>query len=351
VGSGLLKAFLTFAAAAAGGLLFSILDISAAWLVGSTLATVLLSIGRFSVTVIPQVRDASFVVLGIALGSGVTPDFGAMLIGNWFSFFVLVLVIISILATNTLILIKVFGVDPPTAIIGTSPGATSMTIAMTESGFGDARAVAILQSVRLALLVTLIPIVIQLSGVPATYETEPSKTMPFLLLIAVAVISGLVGYLYKRFRMPAAWLLGGVCISSVAHGTGIVNGNIPTWVTAVALVILGTNIGSKFVGVKVAELSRYGLASVVTTLSATLIAFVFAWVVSVNTSISIVDFFLSYSPGGVEAMVALSLVMSTNPSFVAAHHVFRIVLLTLGMPTALLVLKRAFPSLARKMDN
>jgi hypothetical protein len=49
---------------------------------------------------------------------------------------------------------------------------------------------------------------------------------------------------------------------------------------------------------------------------------------------------LAFAPGGVEVMAALAVETALEPAFVAAHHVFRLILLSALVP-ALLVRMRA----------
>jgi uncharacterized membrane protein AbrB (regulator of aidB expression) len=56
----------------------------------------------------------------------------------------------------------------------------------------------------------------------------------------------------------------------------------------------------------------------------------------VNPAILIVAF----APGGVEAMAAIALSLGYEPTFVAAHHVFRLFLLSFLMPYIFVKLRR-----------
>ena len=46
---------------------------------------------------------------------------------------------------------------------------------------------------------------------------------------------------------------------------------------------------------------------------------------------------VSFAPGGVEAMAAIAAEMGLNPAFVAGHHVWRLMILTLLLPALGLV--------------
>jgi hypothetical protein len=49
---------------------------------------------------------------------------------------------------------------------------------------------------------------------------------------------------------------------------------------------------------------------------------------------------VAFAPGGVEAMAAIALSLGYEPTFVAAHHVFRLFLLSFLMPYIFVKLRR-----------
>ena len=63
-----------FAIAAAGGTLFHWLHFPAAWVAGGTVAVALAALIRVDVVLPRRLRDVIFVLLGISMGSGVTPE-------------------------------------------------------------------------------------------------------------------------------------------------------------------------------------------------------------------------------------------------------------------------------------
>jgi membrane AbrB-like protein len=343
-----LRAIFTLAAAAAGGFAVNAAGVSAGWMVGSALVTILLALVRVPVAVPPPIRNGAFVFLGLALGSGVTPEFAGLVAGNWASFVLLTVAVIVMMLVNATMLVKFFGVDPASAIVGTSPGALSMTLAMAESGFGDPRIVSVLQTMRLALIVTMVPLAIDALGADgASGRFSPDIVTVFagIALVGAAFVTGMV---LARLNVPAAWLLGGVVASAVAHGTGILHGVLPLAMTNAAIVVVGANIGSRFRGVSLRELAKYGFASAIATLIAVLIALGLAWAMGYAAGHELSSVFLSYAPGGVEAMAALALALGISPALVAAHHIFRIVLLTFGLPVAIGWLRRRNPALERQ---
>jgi uncharacterized membrane protein AbrB (regulator of aidB expression) len=49
---------------------------------------------------------------------------------------------------------------------------------------------------------------------------------------------------------------------------------------------------------------------------------------------------LAFAPGGVEVMAAIAVETGLEPAFVAAHHVFRLIVLTVLVPVMIARLRR-----------
>lgn len=339
-----LRAALTLLAAASGGFAVQAIGVSAGWLVGAASTTILLVALGFSVRVPVMLRDGAFVLLGISLGSGISPDVMGLAAQNSASFVMLALAILVIMAFNSWMLVRFFGIDPATAIVGTSPGALSMTLALAESGFGEPRGVAILQSMRLALIVTLLPVIIGLagySGDPARLTSQPAMPAGQFLAVALAAVTS--GLVLARLRSPAPYLIAGIAVSAVAHGASLAQGSTPPMLLIAAIVGVGANIGARFRGVTRAEFIRHALGSTAATFAAVLIAFGFAWLAAHLSGAETAYVFFSYAPGAVEAMAALAIALGVNPALVAAHHILRIFMLMIGLPAAVTFIRRRWP--------
>jgi membrane AbrB-like protein len=144
-----------------------------------------------------------------------------------------------------------------------------------------------------------------------------------------------VGLVFKRLRVPAAFLLAGMFVSAIGHGAGLTPGRMPGPVVYVAFLVMGVLIGSRFGGKTVEELRGCVAAGAwitgVNVVMALLAVAVCMWLLGASPALLIVAF----SPGGVEAMAAIAVSLGLDPAFVAAHHVMRLVLLTFLVPAIL----------------
>jgi len=141
-----------------------------------------------------------------------------------------------------------------------------------------------------------------------------------------------VALLLQLINFPASWLFGAMIGSSVLHGAGWVEGGLPPWVRAVALVGIGSLIGARFARMKVKTLLRHVNAGLGAFAIAIVISGVFVVVIALSTHIRVADTIVAFAPGAMDAMLALALTLHIDPIFVGAHHLSRFVFVTIATP-------------------
>lgn len=335
------KLALTLAVSLAGGLVAHFLRLPAGLLMGGALAIAFAAIIGFKPLVPDGLRDAGFIVVGMTLGTNVAantldliPLWPVTLIG-------LVLALVLMVAGSTLMLRYAFGYDKATAYLSSFPGHLSFVIGLSESGYGDTRQIAVIQSMRILLLTVLVPIFARLTS---GHDLSPLPTgaemaLVPLVLLAVAAIAG--GFLFRFLHIPAAFVLGPMVVATAGKLMGLYDGRLPTLITAAGYVVMGALIGSRFAGATLGELKRMAFAG--TMVTAICIAVVSAAALSFAplTGMPAGQVWLGLAPGALESMGALGIALGFDTAFIAAHHTARFFLLTLTIPSvALLVGKR-----------
>lgn len=320
----------TLALGLAGAGLATAAGLPAAALIGATVATSVAAAAGMRLRMDPHLRNFGFATIGLSLGSGVGPGILGDL-GHWgFSLAVLCLSLAVTLWVGTLILRRGFGIGQETAVLATSPGAMSYALAIAEEGRGDATAIMMIQSLRLFLLASVLPVLIwALVEAPVLPVHVVMGLVPFAVLLGVASVSG---WALARLGLPAAWLIAGFATSGVAHGVGLVQGLLPAWALFVGFALTGATIGARFSGLNLAVLRRYSGAALVAGGVSALISLVFAALVAVVTSLPLGQLWVAFAPGGVEAMAAIGLALGYDPAFVAVHHLVRLAVLFVLVP-------------------
>ncbi len=322
---------LALAIAAAGGVAADVAGLPAGWLSGAMIAVGLAALSGLSARMPRALRDLVFLLLGITMGAGVTPDVIGQLPAWPITLAALALTVVLVTAASYTFLRRVAGWDAASAYFGSIPGALTMTIAAAETSPADMRLVSLSQTIRLFMLVAVLPLV-----VAAVQPLPPSEPVPVVddpVALAGLIAAGLAGAAVGVWtRFPSGLLLGAFLASSVLHGAGIVEGQLPPEIQVPSFVALGAMLGLRFSGTSFRQLAGMLLAVagafVVAMTTATLCAVATAAVVGMPAGQLIVAF----APGGLEAMVILAFVLNLDPAFVAAHHLARFLAMSFAVP-------------------
>ncbi len=325
---------LALAIGAAGAAAGAAIGLPAAPLIGSGLAVSAAAWAGLTLDMDVRLRNLAFATIGISLGAGVDPSTMGRL-GDWAAS--LALLIASVAATlvgGAWLLQRAYGQDRDTAILSSAPGTMSYALAMAADGRGEATTVLILQSLRLLLLATLLPMAIFALATPAP-PPPPAATMGAIGMIAVLAATLAFGWLGTRMHWPAAYLIAGLALSGLAHATSLTEGRPPGWVLFAAFAVTGTTMGARFSGISVRAMLRLAGASLAVVGLAAAISGAFALLAASVTHLPAGQVWVAFAPGGVEAMAAIGLALDYDPAYIALHHLARILTLIVLMPLVL----------------
>lgn len=323
---------LLFVLGALGGAVFAALGLPAAWLSGAMVFTGAAALAGLDATVPNRLRDLVYMILGVSMGAGVTPDILDQMSAWPISLIGLAGTVAAVTLASYGFLRKVAGWDPATAYFAAIPGALTMTLATAEVSNADMRKVALSQSMRLFMLVAVLPVLVTSFEAPTGAPLDGAVTDDLVSLVLLAV-GGVVGSaLAVLARIPAGVLIGAFVASSLLHGIGLVEGQLPAAVQLPAFVALGAFLGLRFAGTS--------LRLVISTIAIGVGSFAVAFAASLAGAILVAELaglglgqvLIAFAPGGLEAMVILAFVLGVDPAFVAAHHLARFVAMTVVVP-------------------
>src|ERR1700694_4507590 len=275
---------------------------------GAMVAVGVAAIAGRPATVPPILTQTVLVLLGISLGSlmsrqllqhiGAYPlTIGLLAVATFCSTF-----------GSSLYLQRFHGWDQTSAFLAGSPGALSqITILAAEKG-ADVPAIAVVQTLRVIALTAALPLLLALTGIaPSSAPTAAGAIASPLELTELIAASVAVALLLRLIKFPASWVFGAMIGSSVLHGSGLIEGGLPPWVRAVALVGIGALIGSRFARMKARILLSHVNAALGSVAIAIIISAVFVAVIALTTHVRFADIIVAFAPGAMDAMLALAL--------------------------------------------
>uniref|UniRef100_UPI0025CF9DEF AbrB family transcriptional regulator n=1 Tax=uncultured Agrobacterium sp. TaxID=157277 RepID=UPI0025CF9DEF len=159
--SELYRLALTVSIGSLGALFGALVGLPAPFLCGPALSVTAASLLGLTLSVPKNLRNATFVIVGVSMGANITPDvFRAA--RTWpLSFVAVLITVVVLLYTAYWILRFVFRYDHTTAMLGASPGHLSYIISLTAETKSDLATVSVIQSVRVLALTLSVPLIVK----------------------------------------------------------------------------------------------------------------------------------------------------------------------------------------------
>jgi membrane AbrB-like protein len=323
----------TLAIGTAGGALFLWTDLPGGLISGAMIAVGVAAILGRPLILPPVLTQAVLVLLGISLGSLVSQQ----LLHNMgaYPLTIALLALATFCSTfgSSFYLQRFHRWDQTSAFLAGSPGALSQITMLAAEKGADVPAIAVVQTMRVIILTAALPMLLALTGIapssPATPAVAIASPLELVALIAASVAAAL---LLRLIKFPASWMFGAMIGSSVLHGSGAIEGGLPTWARAAALVGIGALIGVRFARVKPKTLLSHVNAALGSFGIAIVISAVFVTVIALTTQVRVADIIVAFAPGAMDAMLALALTLHIDPIFVGAHHLSRFAFVSITTP-------------------
>ncbi|MDQ0325192.1 membrane AbrB-like protein [Rhodopseudomonas julia] len=323
----------TLALSTAGGGLFALIGLPAAWISGGMLFVAASSLAGFHTEIPSGLRNVIFLVLGVISGTGVTP---ATLneVSSWpVSFFALAITVVLVTVGSYLLLVRMFRWDRHSALFAALPGALSFVLAAAEMTSADLRRVAIAQSLRLIILLEALPLAAFLAGVhPSAGGARGAAPVDWGELFLLFATGAVCGFLLYKLRIPGGQMLGGLLAAAALCVSGVVETAIPAFILIPSLVGIGAIAGCRLRPEDRPLLPKILTAAGAAFAIAVVISAIGAAITSMILDISLLQTFMAFAPGALEALTILAFTMNVDPAYVAAHHVVRFAALALAVP-------------------
>jgi len=316
-----------------GGVLFLVAGLPGGLISGAMLAVgVAAMLGR-PLSVPPHLTQAVLVMLGISLGSLMSRQLLQHLGTYPLTIGLLALATFCTTFGSSFYLQRMHGWDRTSAFLAASPGALSQIAILAIEKGADMPAIAVVQTLRVIILTAALPLILAVSGM--TSSSAPTLTMTVASPIGLVGLIGAsvsVSLLLRMAKFPASWLFGAMIGSSILHGAGLIEGGLPPFLRGVALIGIGTLIGSRFTRMKSKTLFSHLNAGIGSFVIAIVITSAFVAVIALTTHVQLADILVAYAPGAMDAMLALALTLHIDPIFVGAHHLSRFIFVTIATP-------------------
>ncbi len=305
----------------------SVVGFPAAFLTGPALFVSLMSMNGWQTHIPVWLRYTAFCVIGTFLGGSVDEE-SLKQLSQWpVSLFLLAAGLLINFYASSFLLHKFFSVDKDTARLSSVPGHMSLIVSLSIEKNADAKLIVMIQSLRILCLTLIVPAIVMLVGIPE-YVADAPTTMTWQDTIILLLAGAVLGFVLSKTSMPAPFLIGPMFLSTAAHLTGVSTGHVPQELMLPAILVVGSMAGSRFTKLKFGEFIFFlKLASIVIGVAG-LSTILLGSITAYFTGLPLVSVLIAFSPGGLEAMIAMGSVVGADPTYIASHHLFRLFFLT-----------------------
>lgn len=325
---------LTLALALVAALLCVRLRVPLPWMIGPLLVTAGCGLAGLRLQGSRRLRNGGLWMIGVALGLYFTPPVVAVL---WQLAPAIAVGVLWALALGYAFyrwLLHRNGGDRATAFFAATIGGASEMALLAERHQGQVDRVAAAHSLRVLLVVVLIPVAYQLAGIHGADATLPAvqEVRPAGLAVLLAASAAGMALLW-RVGTPNPWVLGALLSTLLLTASGLQLSALPREASNAGQLAIGVALGTRFTPEFARTAPRWLASVAVGTLAMILASGLFAWLLALAAGLHPATVLLGTSPGGIAEMCITAKVLQLGVPVVTAFHVVRYVaVLTLTEP-------------------
>ncbi len=307
----------------AGGTLASLIGWPLPWIIGSLLAVIVARCSGWLVSEVPGGRKTGQWLVASAIGLHFTQEVFTELLSH-FTIILLGALITLLLSLIGITLLRRAGLDRATAFFASMPGGASEMVNLAQRHNAETAKVAAAHSLRLLLVVLLIPAIFTWSMPPIAPPLPAPVSWPWLAVLLPA--GALLAWLWGRLGQPNPWMLGPLTVCAVASVSfdlhlGLPNGlgQIGQWLIGCAL---GCHFDRTFFRSAPGFLARILLFCLLAMLAAAGLGQGLGWLAGENQR----SLMLGMMPGGITELCLTAEALQLSVAVVTALQVLRLFL-------------------------
>jgi len=315
---------------------FKVFDLPLPFLLGPMFGCLVAALAGAPLQALGPITTAMRIVLGVAVGTAITPDLMHRMPQMIYSVLLVPPFIVIIGLIGYPWFRKVCGFDHATSYFGAMPGGLQDMLVFGEEAGGNLRSLSLIHATRVLVIVTTAPFLLQaMWGTPLIGSPGASAIdLPPAEIALMAVIGTLGWYIARRVGLFGAPIIGPLVATALVSLAGFIEHRPPRELLLTAQFVLGLGAGAAYVGVTMRELRHDVLSGIGYCVLLAGIALAFAEIVIRIGAAPPMEAFLAFAPGGQSEMAILAIVAGADLAYVVTHHLVRLVVVILGAPVA-----------------
>ncbi len=313
--------------AGSAGQLFKYFHVPAALFLGPMLVAIGFGVAGASIRLNKHVFRLGQGAVGVLVAHSMTMGVLLTAMHSWHVMVFATLLTVALSAGVGIGVARWGGIQGSTAAWGTSPGAASAMVAMSEDYGADSRVVATMQYVRVVCVVMVGALVSRLIGADVggtdAHSADALQHGVNLLNLGLSLLVIVVGVTLGA-RLPAGALLVPLLLGGALQLSGLLQITMPTWLLAIAYGAIGSYIGLRFDRVTISYVWRRLPAMIFGALLLILLCAISAGVIAEMMGKDFLSVYLATSPGGLDAMAIIAIDTHSDVGFVLAMQTLRL---------------------------
>jgi uncharacterized protein len=304
------------------------LDTPLPWMIGPLFATAAARLAGVDLRCPVPVREAGQWAIGTALGLYFTSTV-LMVLAAYIGFIAAGVVFAILLgAAGGWMLHRISGADRTTTFFAMAVGGASEMAVQGERVGAAVDKVAAAHSVRIMLVVGIIPFTLKFSGVEGLDRFVPATlTVDYPGLVLLVLLTSAGALVLKRLASPNAWVIGPLLVAIGLTAFGIELSALPEWMIHFGQLFIGISLGTRFAPEFLHTAPRYLSSVVFCNLVGISVAALFGVALAYASGMHIATAILATAPGGIAEMSLTAKTLQLGVPIVTAFHVTRMAIL------------------------
>ncbi len=336
-----------------GGCIALKLDFPLPWLLGPLIISILANAFKFKTDCHIAWRKSGQWIIGTGLGLYFTPQMVNLIFNNIGALALGVLWALVLGCIFSLIQYRYHKLDWATAWFSSCIGGASEMVNLAQRYNAEADKVAASHSLRIVLLVIIVPIFIQLNysvnSDTLTYKIYPDHNSLDLILLLILSLLGVKAAQFLNILNP--WVLGPIMMIGILTFFDFKLGVLPQYLIAFGQLCIGWSLGSKLP----LNFFRLNQGFVLLSLTMNIVALVFSIVlaqyIAQYFSVDPATMVLGFAPGGIAEMALIAKALNLVVPLVVAYQLLRLIVVLVTCDFFYRLGLKLLKSLIKNTDN
>ncbi len=317
------------------GALLCVLNFPLPWLIGGIVGSIILTLFNQKLMMHKHIREVILSAVGLQMGGLVDAQTILQIKAAPILVIILLILMPLYIIIGAYCYHKIMGISKKDSFFCSVPGLLSYVVIVAEEQKCDIPLIVLSHAVRLLLLTIILPLILIGRSVQNSSMMESlsfGSVEVFLSSLIIIILLVFVGRIVAKTKLPAVWLWLGFLIAGTCKLYMNIDLTPPPVIMVVIQLLLGSFIMMGFTRQNFFRPLSFYIKLLLALFANFLVIILACVMIAAIFHFDLQTLLLAFSPGGLEAMVLISISLASNPILVSAMNVLRMVYLSVLIP-------------------